>query len=93
MDDLDLDRLARLAGLNLSRDEAAALARDLVPIVRFLNTLPVLNDEPVRPLPAGREAGFRQDRPNPSRRINGADLAPEQRDGEIRVPPVMGEDT
>lgn len=94
IDDRTMDRIERLAGLELSPEEREALKSDLSRILDYFQELAELDTEgvpPFEPLP-GRTNAWREDEPRESL-SQGEALAnaPAEEDGYFKVPRVFGE--
>ncbi|MBK6516711.1 MAG: Asp-tRNA(Asn)/Glu-tRNA(Gln) amidotransferase subunit GatC [Polyangiaceae bacterium] len=94
VDDALVSRLASLANLELSLDEARALTRDLGRIVEYVAILEQADVEGVEPLASVRAERERRraDVPLPSLdRSLALREAPREADGGFRVPPFVDE--
>lgn len=90
--EIDLEALARLAGLELSERERRDLQGEIARILEYVTRIAELELDDV---PATRhglplEPTEREDRPAPGLdRSTVLDAAPETEDGYLRVPPVL----
>ena len=97
-----LDHLAKLARVELRKDEEEKLIKDLSKILDYFNELQELDTSRVAPMAGGTDLKnvFRNDElENPgaeqarygagTNRGEGTDAFPEQEDGFLKIPPVF----
>ena len=89
----DVQALARLSSLQLGDDEAADLTQDIQNILKYVEQLGKLDTAGVEPTyqVTGLENVWRDDTAQPSDVAREAllALAPEQTDGQVKVPQVL----
>lgn len=91
---IDVQGVARLARLRISHDDIGGLQQDLERILAYVQRLEELNVDGVAPMPRpGDETNrLRHDHVGPSLTAEAvAQNAPALRDGELVVPPVLGD--
>ncbi|MEM6364412.1 MAG: Asp-tRNA(Asn)/Glu-tRNA(Gln) amidotransferase subunit GatC [Planctomycetota bacterium] len=90
---VDIEKLARLARLNLTEDEKAAFAPQIADILGFVEQLGELDTTDVEPMTTALDVNnrFRTDEPQPSLSPDVATaMAAEHDEGHFLVPPVLG---
>ncbi len=90
---VDIDKLARLAKLNLSEAEHDSFGRQVGEILTFVEKLSQLDTEGVEPMTSALDVQnrFRDDVPAESLSPETAtQAAPASKDGFFLVPPVLG---
>ena len=90
---VDIEKLARLAKLELTDAERASFGRQIGEILNFVEKLAELDTEDVEPMTSALavENRFRDDVPAPSLSPEIATrTAPESAEGFFLVPPVLG---
>lgn len=86
-----VERMARLASLDLTEDECDALTGDLERIVAYVAAIDALEPEGGRAEPPAEPSPLRQDEPGASiARDALLDAAPEAGEGGFSVPEFMG---
>ncbi len=87
---LDIERLKRMAVLDLSPDEEREVARRLSEVVRYLERLRSLDLSGVEPLySSGEEASYRPDVPSTSSPDEVLRVVPRRKDRYVRAPRMM----
>ena len=90
----DIERLADMASIKLSDSEADKFAGQLNGILQYVEKIKEVDTEDVIPTlyPVSLENVFREDKVRPSlAREKVLTNAPEEKDGQFRVPRIMGE--
>ncbi|NLJ83786.1 MAG: Asp-tRNA(Asn)/Glu-tRNA(Gln) amidotransferase subunit GatC [Halanaerobiaceae bacterium] len=90
----DIERLADMASMKISASEADKFAGQLNEILQYVEKIKEVDTEGVMPTlyPVSLENVFREDKVEPSlAREKVLANAPEEKDGQFRVPRIMGE--
>ena len=90
----DIERIADMASIKLSDSEAEKFAGQLDGILQYVDKIKEVDTEDLKPTlyPVSLENIFREDEVRPSLdREKVLNNAPEEKDGQFRVPRIMGE--
>ncbi|MEM8911182.1 MAG: Asp-tRNA(Asn)/Glu-tRNA(Gln) amidotransferase subunit GatC [Planctomycetota bacterium] len=96
MSDVDIDKLAKLARLNLTEVEKAQFGPQITAILDFVEQLGELDTDGVEPMTSALDVSnrFRDDVPMASLSSDVAtSMAAQRSDGHFIVPPVLGPKT
>ncbi|MGB4177184.1 MAG: Asp-tRNA(Asn)/Glu-tRNA(Gln) amidotransferase subunit GatC [Halanaerobiales bacterium] len=89
----DVEKLANAASIKLSESEAGKFAGQINELLEYVEQINEVDTEGVKPTlyPVSLENVFREDKVEPSlERDRALANAPEERDGQFRVPKIMG---